>query len=217
MPLSPETLAEKPYNLCLNCVRIGTLCDGPNFLAMPVERWCEWCRLRKQILGLTNTEIADRAVLSLTSVRRALAGDVKDLRISTMQAITRVLVNGTWGQYPCPLAADASDALPEIPALIARAEAAEQERDQLQATLDALSSGHKGDLDALRAEDQRKIDHLIAELSDEKTLRIADRERHEVLQDQSYDYLKRKDRYIVFACSMLALSMLLNVLLAALL
>ncbi len=101
MPFSRRTLEEKPYNRCLNCVHIGKMCDGPNFLAMEIERWCEWCRLRKEYLGWTSAHLAEIANVSKVSVDRIMRIDVKDLRISTMQAVTKALVNGTWGQYPC--------------------------------------------------------------------------------------------------------------------
>ena len=105
MPFSRKTLEEKPYNRCINCIHIGELCDGPNFLAMEIERWCEWCRLRKEYLGWTSSHVAELANVAKVSVDRIMRVDAKDLRISTMQAVTKALINGTWGQYPCVLAA----------------------------------------------------------------------------------------------------------------
>ena len=35
------------------------------------------------------------------------------LRVSTLAAILRVLINGTWGQYPCALASGEIDYQPE--------------------------------------------------------------------------------------------------------
>ena len=85
MPFSPETLEEKPYNICISCPKIGQTCDGPNFLAMSVDRWCEWCHLRRDHLKWKNQTIADKAGVSKMSIDRIMAGDVKDLRITTMQ------------------------------------------------------------------------------------------------------------------------------------
>ena len=109
MPFSPQTLEEKPYNMCVICAHIGKRCDGPNFLAMSIERWCEWCKLRKRHLGWTSDHVAELANVSKVSVDRVMQGDVKDMRITTMQAITKALVNGTWGQYPCVMAATGMD------------------------------------------------------------------------------------------------------------
>lgn len=106
MPFSPETLEEKPYNRCIKCPHIGVRCDGPNFLAMSPDRRSEWCRIRKEYLGFTNLYIAEQGGISEMSVARFMSGNNKDMRISTLVEIFRVLVNGTWGQYPCAMAED---------------------------------------------------------------------------------------------------------------
>lgn len=109
---------EKPYNHCIDCVHIGVLCDGPNFLAMSIGRIAEWCRLRKDYLHrtdprVTNQYIAEKSNVSYATVSNLMAGDIDDIRVSTLAAILRVLVNGTWGQYPCVLASGETDYEPE--------------------------------------------------------------------------------------------------------
>lgn len=154
MPFSPETLEEKPYNICISCSRIGQTCDGPNFLAMSVERWCEWCRLRRDYLGWKNNTVAEKASVSKVSVDRIMAGDVKDLRITTMQAVTKALVNGTWGQSPCVLVTETEKEIyVDNPVIIAQCQ-------QLQNTLNTLSADYKIELATVRAEAQQKIDFL---------------------------------------------------------
>ncbi len=122
MPFTAQNLEEKPYNLCLNCVNIGKNCDGPNFIAMPMERWCEWCKLRKEYLGWTNERVAETANISLISVKRVMSGNVKDLRISTMHAITKALVtvDGEWVRRPCAAANEAEILYRDSPELVAR-------------------------------------------------------------------------------------------------
>lgn len=105
MPFSPKTIEEKPYNICLNCKHIGKACDGPNVIAMETERWCEWCKLRKNYLGWTNAMVAEKSGIALPTIERIMAGNVKDPLGSTIRAVTRALINGTWGQYPCAMAA----------------------------------------------------------------------------------------------------------------
>ena len=154
MPFSPETLEEKPYNICVSCSRIGQTCDGPNFLAMSVERWCEWCRLRRDYLGWKNQTIADKAKVSKVSVDRIMAGDVKDLRITTMQAVTKALVNGAWGQSPCVLVTEADeDIYKDNPVILAQCQ-------QLQNTIDTLSEECRKELTYIREEAERKIAFL---------------------------------------------------------
>ena len=145
MPFSAKNIEEKPYNMCLDCRYIGKSCDGPNFLAMSMERWSEWCRLRKEYLGWTNAHIAEVSEISKASVDRALGGSSKDIRISTMAAITRVLVNGTWGQYPCTMAAELEATAPDL-----------SERCRI--------------LEDQHADDRAKIDHLKQQNADQSAL-----------------------------------------------
>lgn len=154
MPFSIETLEEKPYNICISCPRIGQTCDGPNFLAMSVDRWCEWCRLRRDFLKWKNQELADKAQISKISVDRIMNGDVKDLRITTMQSVSRALVNGTWGQSPCVLVTETEkEVYVDNPVIVAQCQ-------NLQNTLDAMSEEYKAERVAIREEAQKKIDFL---------------------------------------------------------
>lgn len=132
MPFTEQTLEEKPYNKCIKCDKIGVRCDGPNFLAMSQERFGEWCKLRKQHLGWTRTYLAEITGVSEVSISRILSGKSQGLHVETMRAITKALVNGSWGQYPC---ADGSSETNEL----------EKECLRLREQV---------------AEDQRKIDHL---------------------------------------------------------
>ena len=159
MPFSPETLEEKPYNICISCSRMGNTCDGPNFLAMSVERWCEWVHLRKDYLNWKNTTIAEKAGISKISVDRVMAGDVKDLRITTMQAITKALVNGAWGQSPCVLVTEnEKEIYVDNPVIVAQCQ-------HLQNTLDTLSTEYKKELAAVREESQDRIAFLREQIA----------------------------------------------------
>lgn len=180
MPFSQKTLEEKPYNKCVTCVHIGKDCDGPNFLAMTTERWCEWCYLRKDYLDWTNAHIAELTDVSKASVDRIMSGNVKDLRNTTMQAITKALVNGSWGQYPCAMVGDS-----------ANAEIAEQCK-ALQTALDKLADEHREEIEEVRKAERGKIDFLQKQ--------IAFKEHQMDMKDQllkeRYDFLKRKDKVI---------------------
>ena len=154
MPFSPETLEEKPYNVCISCSRIGDTCDGPNFLAMSIDRWCEWCHLRRDFLGWKNATLAEKSGLSKISIDRIMAGDVKDLRITTMQAVTKALVNGVWGHAPCVLVTETEkEVYVDNPVIIAQCK-------HLQNTIDNLSAEYKTELATVREEAQIKIDFL---------------------------------------------------------
>lgn len=200
MPFSPQTIEEKPYNRCINCIHIGTNCDGPNFLAMETERWCEWVKLRKDFLGWTNAKVAELAGVSKISVDRIMAGSVKDLRNTTMQAVTRALVNGTWGQYPCAMVALATQENEPAhdPELLKKAETADKAIEQcqrLQAAMDRMNEEHRADLAAARAEAHETIDLLKSG--------VAQRDR---LLNERYDFLKAKDRVIATLSGLLGVA-----------
>lgn len=197
MPFSPQTLEEKPYNQCVKCVHIGQKCDGPNFLAMTTERWCEWCHLRKVFLGWSNTRVAELAGVSKISVDRIMSGNVKDLRNTTMQAVTKALVNGTWGQYPCTMSAPLDGEYKDSPELVARCE-------RLQAALDSIAAEHREEMAAVRADDQRKIDFLRDQVKfKEKQMDAKDK----LLSEQS-DFMKKKDRTIQVLALLLGVAVL---------
>lgn len=159
MPFSRRSLEEKPYNRCVNCVHIGKMCDGPNFLAMELERWCEWCHLRKDYLGWTNSYIANLACVSKVSVDRIMSVNVKDLRISTMQAVTKALVNGTWGKYPCVFVATGNEVTSS-----AECEKLNGEVARLQAELETLRSDSEKKIAFLRDQVQAK-DRLLESIT----------------------------------------------------
>jgi transcriptional regulator with XRE-family HTH domain len=121
---------------------------------MSVDRWCEWCRLRRDFLNWKNQTIAEKSGISKISVDRIMSGDVKDLRITTMQAVTRALVNGAWGQAPCVLVTETEkEVYVDNPVIIAQCQ-------QLQNSLDTLSAQYKEELAFVREEARKKIDFL---------------------------------------------------------
>ena len=126
---------------------------------MSIDRFCEWCRLRRDYLGWKNQRVADKAGVSKVSVDRIMAGDSKDLRITTMQAVARALVNGVWGQSPCVLVTESEKEIyVDNPVIVAQCQ-------HLQNTLDALSEEYKAEAVAIRAEAQRKIDFLREQIT----------------------------------------------------
>ena len=188
MPFTPQTLEEKPYNACVTCAHIGKHCDGPNFLAMTTERWCEWCHLRKDYLDWTNATIAEKAGISKISVDRIMSGNVKDLRNTTMQAVTKALVNGSWGQYPCAMAANSDDE--GNPAVAEKCK-------QLQDAMDKMTAEHKAEVESVRAAYHHQIDFTREQML----------EKDKLLRER-YDFLKRKDRIIAMLAFVLAIFVL---------
>lgn len=110
-----ENAQTKPYNKCIRCSYLGKRCDGPNPLAMvdlesdrPLARIGEWMRLRKEYLHeqdtkWTNAYIAEEAQVAKATVDNLLAGKAVDIKISSLVRIFKVVVNGSWGEYPCAM------------------------------------------------------------------------------------------------------------------
>lgn len=193
MPFSPQTLEEKPYNMCVKCTHIGKRCDGPNFLAMNMPRLCEWSRLRKDYLHnldtrWTNAYIAEQASVSKVSIDRFLSGNVDDIKISTIARIIKVLVNGSWGQYPCAMTADNPEPIyVDNPTLVERCE-------RLQA-----------DLAATRADDRQKIDFLKDQIKfQEEQMTGKDK-----LLAERYGFIKKKDRAIITLSILLGIAVVI--------
>lgn len=87
---------------CLECERLGTTCNGPAFMAMPIEEIVEWCNARrKQIAGMTYDHIADVTGLAKATVYRFFNGQNNDCRMETLRPILKLLVGGNWSNMPC--------------------------------------------------------------------------------------------------------------------
>ena len=136
----PEAQLE-PYNVCLYCPFMGETCDGADPLSMSNERWVKWINKLAAMFHITRQQIADRALLPLSTVNSVLSGRTKDVRHSTMQAITRAVVGDCWGKYPCHIAyllltgqdlEDESDSIIELNHLRERVAELKEERHAAQ-------------------------------------------------------------------------------------
>ena len=163
MPFSRESLLKSPYNKCVICDKLGVSCDGPDFLCLSIPEWCAWCKLRRDYIGVTNEWIADKSGVSLITVNRIIAGKMDDAKVSTMQLVTKALVNGTWGQFPC------ANPEPEIvyrdnPDLVQQLTNLQKERERLYDISERRDAAHKAALQeaAEKAERdaQKKVDYL---------------------------------------------------------
>lgn len=196
MPNSAKNLEEKPYNVCIDCAHIGRDCDGPNFLAMSAERWCEWCKIRKEYLDLTNAEIAEAAEISEVSVARIMSGHSKDVRMTTMQAVTKALVNGSWGQYPCAMAAGEQVVI-DNPVIVEQCK-------QLQAALDRLTEEHKAEIAEIEEFEHNRVEYLKEQVKFTEEQLIA----KDKLLSERYEMIKQRNRVVGWLSAMLGISVL---------
>ena len=155
--------SDKPYNKCLPCQhRIEKRCDGPRTSAMPLPRWCEFMRDMKEVNGLTNAYIAEKAEVSIKTVERIMSGDIsQDIMRDTARRIEDAII-GSSNQYPCYLAFEESlpdetklnDAMRELE------RALDDNRDYREA-LDKIHDSYNAEMQAIRDEAQRKIEFLV--------------------------------------------------------
>lgn len=154
---------DKPYNVCIKCPHIGKTCDGPNFLAMTPERWSEWCRLRKNELDMTNAELAELSDVPKSTVDRVLAGHMADVRLSTMRQMTKVLVGGTWGEYPCHMPEDDEEyeqLRDEIERLKFDGAEVRAELADRNTHIARITDQHAKNVAEVRADSQKRVDYL---------------------------------------------------------
>ena len=92
------------YFECVHCPKIGCLCDGPNFLALPSRDLLEWCKQRKALLKWSNAKLAEEAKMPKGTVDRLLSSDPVDFKFETIRPILKALIGGSWGSNPCGVA-----------------------------------------------------------------------------------------------------------------
>ena len=196
----------KPYNICLVCDFLSNTCDGPNFTAMEYTRWVEWSNLRIKGLGLTRAKVAEEANLPLSTLNSILSGRTHDIKMSTMRDITKVLVSGCWGQYPCHIAALImnSEELRVDEQIVALQKQLVEEReksDELREKLNRFNEYHQKELDTVRSEAKDKIDWL-KERSKVLDGYIKDNQKQVEARDKT---IARKDKIIGSLCVLVAL------------
>ena len=156
----------KPYNRCLSCPHRSVRCDGPRTSAMALQRWCEFMRDMRDINGLTNQYIADKAGVSVKTIERLMAQNVEqDLMRETARRIEDAII-GSSNTYPCILAFEESmpteahklsDALRELEHALA-------ENKDYRAALDNIHSSYKAEMQTIREEAKAKIDYLLGQV-----------------------------------------------------
>lgn len=90
------------YLECLSCPKLGTQCDGPNFVAMPSSELLEWCKERKKRLGLSNAKLSELSGVPQGTIDRLFADMHCDFKHETMRPLLKALVGGNWSGNPCP-------------------------------------------------------------------------------------------------------------------
>lgn len=162
-------VSDKPYNRCLSCPHRQSRCDGPRTSAMSLERWCEFMRDMKELNGLTNSYIAEKADVSIKTIERLMAQRCEqDILRDTARRIEDAII-GSSNQYPCYLAFEENlpdesklnDAMRELERALADNQDYREALDKIHDSYKAEMQAIRDETQAIRDEAQRKIEFLV--------------------------------------------------------
>lgn len=174
------------YDKCIGCPDVGTLCNGPNMLTLPIEGVREMVKRRKNTLKLTNEKLSEKSGIAITTINRFLSPSVAaDFKYTTVSDIVKAVIGYGQDGYsftknPCP--ATTAEIRQKNEEAAAQLEAAMAECEQLREELEAANQKRREQRTEIKQEDQKKIDHLLKQVGYLE-------ERCEYLKDRC-EYLK---------------------------
>lgn len=145
------------FDKCIPCDRLGQDCM-PNLMLLSVPELIKWCFKRKQYLGWTVHEFADRSKVPEGTLNRLKQGDYQDCRYSTLRNMLAPLVGGISGEFPC------KEKLEQVLQQVEKMEALERENRELHEWARVADERHRNDIRIIRAEYQEQIDFLKEQL-----------------------------------------------------
>lgn len=128
----------KPYYKCLSCHRFRTVCGGIPTREMDLKEWCEYMRDVSDIFHLTNDYIAQAAEVSVNTVDRVMAINVKqDIMRANARRIELVVI-GPVGKHICELDHDEFAEAEKFGKLLVELEFWKKENDRKAKIIDRL-------------------------------------------------------------------------------
>ena len=188
---------DEPYKACLDCShRAATRCQGPRTSNMTLLEWCKFIRAIKEKAGYTNTEVAEGADVSLSTVESIMSlNRDKDIMRDTARRIENFVL-GVGTGYPCYLAFEEN--IPDVSQRVSNAmhdlersldeqhlAALDNLRNSHAAEMLAIKTAYEAEKDAIRAECDAKIQYLRNQL-----------ERCERNEDIMWNEISRKAKII---------------------
>lgn len=126
----------KPYFRCLSCPRFRKVCGGIPTRGMDLQEWCEYMRDVKDIAHLTNEYIAQESDVSVTTIERIMAINIKqDIMRANARRIELVVI-GAVSKHICELDYDDHAAAERINRLLAEIEFWKKENDRKAKIID---------------------------------------------------------------------------------
>ena len=128
----------KPYYRCLSCPKFRRDCGGRPTRDLDFRNWCEYMRDVSDIFHLTNEYIAQAAEISVNTVDRVMAINVKqDIMRANARRIELVVI-GRVGKHICEQEYDSIAATEKINKLLADVEYWKTENDRKAKIIDKL-------------------------------------------------------------------------------
>lgn len=143
------------FEKCITCDHISGCPHSPRFYMLSPPEVIDWCRKRKKFLGLSNDDVAEMSGLPHGTVSRLMGGNYADYKHTTIQPLLRSLTGDGLGELPCPTTQ------PEVTELM-------EKYSKACARIEFLEAHYQEDMQRIRSDDQRQIDHLNAEIADFK-------------------------------------------------
>ena len=128
----------KPYYKCLSCSKFRKECGGIPTREMDLKEWCEYMRDVSDIYHLTNDYIAHGAEVSVNTVERVMAINVKqDIMRANARRIELVVI-GPVGKHICEQDYDSIATNEKVINLLAEVEYWKKENDRKARVIDKL-------------------------------------------------------------------------------
>lgn len=154
--------ADKPYYKCLVCSHFSEKRCGIPLSRLPLEDWCVCIRVVKDAKHLTNAYVAEKADVSIKTIEKIVALNCdQDIRRDTARRIE----DAVFGD-PCDVVCylEIADSVPEASERLNTAmidlERALSDNEDIRKAMDNVQISHAAEMQAIRDEDQKKIDYL---------------------------------------------------------
>ena len=126
----------KPYYRCLSCSRFRKNCGGRPTRDYDLQSWCEYMRDVKEVVHLTNSNIAEEAGVSITTIESIMSlNRDQDIMRATARRIELVII-GPVRKHFCDMDYDGSAATERINALLAENETLKRDIVRYKAIID---------------------------------------------------------------------------------
>jgi hypothetical protein len=154
--------ADKPYYKCLVCSHFSEKRCGIPLSRLPLADWCICIRVVKEAKHLTNAYVAEKADVSIKTIEKIVALNCdQDIRRDTARRIE----DAVFGE-PCDIVCylEIADSVPEASERLNTAmidlERALSDNEDIRKAMDNVQISHAAEMQAIRDEDQKKIDYL---------------------------------------------------------